>query len=48
MDDILVAVLSMLLIFALIPLFIWKRRQDSRATDRTDDEPQVFQFLNFI
>ncbi|XP_057540423.1 DDRGK domain-containing protein 1 [Amaranthus tricolor] len=48
MDDILVAVLSMLLIFALIPLFIWKRRQDSRATDRTDDEPQAVQRENVV
>ncbi|CAO2833503.1 unnamed protein product [Amaranthus hypochondriacus] len=48
MDDILVAVLSMLLIFALIPLFIWKRRQDSRAADRTDDEPQAVQRENVV
>ncbi|KAM7250668.1 hypothetical protein ACFE04_022551 [Oxalis oulophora] len=43
MDDIFVALLSMLLIVALIPLFLWKRRQDSRASD--DDSGQENQPL---
>ncbi|KAK9268899.1 hypothetical protein L1049_000664 [Liquidambar formosana] len=41
MEDILVAMLSMLLILALIPLYLWKRRMDSRLSDQHDEEPQV-------
>ncbi|XP_021758814.1 DDRGK domain-containing protein 1-like [Chenopodium quinoa] len=48
MDDILVAVLSMLLIFGLVPLFLWKRRQDSKAADRHEEEPQVPQRENVV
>ncbi|KAL2943756.1 DDRGK domain-containing protein 1 [Bienertia sinuspersici] len=47
MDDILVAVLSMLLVFALVPLYIWKRRLDSKAADRPE-EPQAPQRDNVV
>lgn len=48
MDDILVAVLSMLLIFALVPLFIWKRRYDSNAAVSHEDDPQVLILMGFL
>ncbi|XP_021742834.1 DDRGK domain-containing protein 1-like isoform X1 [Chenopodium quinoa] len=48
MDDILVAVLSMLLVFSLVPLFLWKRRRDSKAADRLDEEPLVPQRENVV
>lgn len=41
MEELLVAVLSMLLVVALIPLYLWKRRQDSHASDEHREEPQV-------
>lgn len=41
MDELLVAVLSMLLVIALIPLYLWKRRQDSRSSDEHREEPQA-------
>jgi hypothetical protein len=40
MDELFVAVLSMLLIAALIPLYLWKRGQDSRASDESEEENQ--------
>ncbi|KAG9153561.1 hypothetical protein Leryth_008501 [Lithospermum erythrorhizon] len=43
MEDILVAILSMLLVASLIPLYLWKRRSDSRATHEHEDEAQVRQ-----
>lgn len=47
MDDILVAVLSMLLIVGLVPLFLWKRRQDT-AADGHGEEPQAPQRDNVV
>ncbi|CAK9175534.1 unnamed protein product [Ilex paraguariensis] len=38
MEDIIVAILSMLLVLALIPLYVWKRRQDSRSSDEPVEE----------
>lgn len=35
------AILSMLLILALVPLYIWKRRQDSPSTDMHEEQDQV-------
>ncbi|CAM8949680.1 unnamed protein product [Rhodiola kirilowii] len=43
MEDIVVGLISMLLIVALIPLYIWKRRQDSRDTHEHVEEAQVQQ-----
>ncbi|XP_027062351.2 DDRGK domain-containing protein 1 [Coffea arabica] len=45
MEDIFIAILSMLLVFALVPLYLWKRRLDSRSPDqpREEEEPQVRQ-----
>lgn len=40
MEEFLVAVLSMLLVIGLIPLYLWKRRQDSRS-DEHREEAQV-------
>ncbi|CAI0380036.1 unnamed protein product [Linum tenue] len=40
MEELLVAILSMLLVVGLIPLYIWKRRQDSRSPDEQQEEPQ--------
>lgn len=37
------AILSILLIVALIPLYLWKRRQDSRSSDEHREEAQVAQ-----
>lgn len=37
MEDILVAVLSMLLVFSLIPLYLWKRRRDSESSQQQDE-----------
>lgn len=43
MEEMLAVILSMLLVFALIPLFIWKRRHDSRSQreEEVEEEPQV-------
>ncbi|KAM7492677.1 hypothetical protein LguiA_035598 [Lonicera macranthoides] len=41
MEDIFVAILSMLLILALVPLFLWKRRQISQSHDEQHEEEQV-------
>ncbi|XP_028807671.1 DDRGK domain-containing protein 1 [Neltuma alba] len=43
MEEILLAILSMLLVVALIPLYLWKRGQDSRSPsnqDETHEEPR--------
>lgn len=40
MDELFVAILSMLLVASLIPLYIWKRRQDSRSSDDHREERQ--------
>lgn len=37
------AILSMLLVLALIPLFVWKRRKDSSSTDTHEEEPDQVQ-----
>ncbi|KAI4333818.1 hypothetical protein L6164_018579 [Bauhinia variegata] len=39
MEELIFAILSMLLVVALIPLYLWKRRQDSRLPTE-HDEPQ--------
>uniref|UniRef100_A0A2C9W8Y3 DDRGK domain-containing protein 1 n=1 Tax=Manihot esculenta TaxID=3983 RepID=A0A2C9W8Y3_MANES len=43
MEELFVAILSMLLVVALIPLYLWKRRQDSRSADEHQEEGQVRQ-----
>lgn len=43
MEDMLVAILSMLLFLALGPLFLWKRRQNSQSSREHEDETQVEQ-----
>ncbi|POO00438.1 DDRGK domain containing protein [Trema orientale] len=39
MEELLAIILSMLLVFALVPLYLWKRRQDSRSPPHEHDEP---------
>lgn len=46
MEEIFVLVLSMLLVFALIPLYLWKRRSDSR--EQPQEAPQVHQRENVV
>ncbi|GAB2230633.1 hypothetical protein Droror1_Dr00014913 [Drosera rotundifolia] len=41
MEDIIVAILSMLLVLALVPLYIWKRRQHSKSSAEHREEPQA-------
>lgn len=36
-----VAILSMVLVFSLVPLYLWKRRHDARAADGHREEPQA-------
>ncbi|XP_030445280.1 DDRGK domain-containing protein 1 [Syzygium oleosum] len=43
MEELFVAILSMLLVMALVPLYIWKRRQDSPSTDTHEEQDQVRQ-----
>ncbi|XP_070674533.1 DDRGK domain-containing protein 1 isoform X4 [Malus domestica] len=43
MEEMLAIFLSMLLVLGLIPLFLWKRRQDSRSSHEHEEEPQVAQ-----
>ncbi|GFZ12496.1 hypothetical protein Acr_23g0008810 [Actinidia rufa] len=43
MEELFVAILSMLLVVALIPLYMWKRRQDSPSPDETEEDVQVRQ-----
>lgn len=38
MEDLLVAVLSMILVFSLIPLYLWKRRQVSGSPEQQDED----------
>jgi len=45
MEELIVAVLSMLLVVALIPLYLWKRRQDSQPPTHHDEPPQVCTFF---
>ncbi|KAF8410696.1 hypothetical protein HHK36_003230 [Tetracentron sinense] len=48
MEEILVAVLSMLLVVSLIPLYLWKRHQISRSPDeQEEEEDQVCLFVCF-
>lgn len=46
MEEIFALVLSMLLIFALIPIYLWKRRSDSR--EQPQEAPQVHQRENLV
>lgn len=49
MEDIIVAILSMLLVFALVPLYLWRRRLDSRSPSQPEEEPpQVYSPLKFF
>lgn len=48
MDELFVAILSMLLVVTLIPLFLWKRRQDSRSPVEQPEERRVCLFLAII
>ncbi|XP_050110804.1 DDRGK domain-containing protein 1-like [Malus sylvestris] len=43
MEEMLAIFLSMLLVLGLIPLYLWKRRQDSRPPHEHEEEPQVAQ-----
>lgn len=45
MEGIVVGILSMLLVFALIPLLWWRRRQVARSPHDHEDEPQPQQGL---
>ena len=45
MEEMLAVIISMFLIVTLIPLYLWKRRQDSRSPKDHDDEPQVRFYL---
>jgi len=49
MEELFVLILSMLLVVGLIPLYLWKRRQD-RSQDEPQqlEEPQVSQWLQFV
>ncbi|OWM81249.1 hypothetical protein CDL15_Pgr007287 [Punica granatum] len=40
MEEVLVAILSMLLIVALIPLYLWRRQHDSRSRDHAEEEEE--------
>uniref|UniRef100_A0A2P2IU01 DDRGK domain-containing protein 1 n=1 Tax=Rhizophora mucronata TaxID=61149 RepID=A0A2P2IU01_RHIMU len=40
MEDVFVAILSMLLVALLIPLYLWKRRHDSRSRDGHDEQQE--------
>jgi Tfp pilus assembly protein PilO len=42
MDELFVAILSMLLVVGLIPLFLWKRRRDSQSQDENEEEHEVW------
>ncbi|GAB4849658.1 hypothetical protein Ancab_004453 [Ancistrocladus abbreviatus] len=48
MEDIFVAVLSMLLVFALVPLYLWKRRQVPKSSNEHEEEPQAPQRENVV
>lgn len=49
MEELFVAILSMLLVVALVPLYLWKRRLDSRSPNEHEEEPQViFYFFIFL
>ncbi|KAG5551119.1 hypothetical protein RHGRI_009516 [Rhododendron griersonianum] len=41
MEELFVAILSMLLLAALIPLYLWKRRQAPRSPDHAEEDVQV-------
>nr|DAD36447.1 TPA_asm: hypothetical protein HUJ06_007088 [Nelumbo nucifera] len=41
MEEIFVAILSMFLVLALLPLYLWKRRQVSRSSDGREEDEQV-------
>ncbi|KAE9456606.1 hypothetical protein C3L33_11611, partial [Rhododendron williamsianum] len=41
MEELFVAILSMLLLVALIPLYLWKRRQAPRSPDHAEEDVQV-------
>lgn len=41
MEDVLVAILSMLLVLALVPLYLWKRRQSSQSSEEHEEDTQV-------
>ncbi|KAF4354379.1 hypothetical protein G4B88_027020 [Cannabis sativa] len=43
MEETLAIILSMLLLAALVPLYLWKRRQDSQSTHEHDEPPQARQ-----
>jgi hypothetical protein len=47
MEDLFVVILSLLLFAALIPLYLWKRRQDSRTPDENEEEHEVCFLLFF-
>ncbi|KAL6548341.1 hypothetical protein OROGR_008762 [Orobanche gracilis] len=40
MEDIFVAVMMMVVVFSLIPLYFWRSRLDSRRRDQHEEEPQ--------
>lgn len=48
MEELFVAILSMLLLAALIPLYLWKRRQAPRSPDHAEEDVQVCSFRFFL
>jgi len=48
MEELFVAILSMLLVLALIPLFVWKRRKDSSSTDTHEEGQDQVYFQYFF
>ncbi|PIN08539.1 hypothetical protein CDL12_18884 [Handroanthus impetiginosus] len=43
MEDIIAAVVMMIVVFSLIPLYLWRRRLDSRLPRQHEEEPQDVQ-----
>ncbi|XP_042021949.1 DDRGK domain-containing protein 1-like [Salvia splendens] len=43
MEGVLAAILMMIVVFSLIPLYLWRRRLDSRLPHQHEEEPQVVQ-----
>ncbi|KAH6834796.1 DDRGK domain protein [Perilla frutescens var. hirtella] len=43
MEDMIVAIVMMIVVFSLIPLYLWRRRLDSRPPHQHEEEPQDVQ-----
>ncbi|KAK6934400.1 DDRGK domain containing protein [Dillenia turbinata] len=48
MEEFFALIICMLLVLALVPLYLWKRRQDSRAPHAHEEEDQVRQRENVV